>query len=355
MNMVFDKNKKHILKIYDKNDNEIKFSTIDLIIEKRSHSSNESKIVLLDNKKLNSYEMKTFKVLYKCRCKREHKILLCRFLGKQKIVCKNCIQDRSFDDYLIAYSKKDDRKKSIYGIRDKQQKLSFNEMSDEYKLNYKNNHFSEEEFFKYIPVIKKINDIDISANDKINFYYAKPTNNQFKFSSLISINGNKEIPLKSFSLQCSICKKLFNIHPLDIRKKDILNLICNSCNFSNFEYKIKLFDSTGLTYQSKPEKKFIECCLKNNIKIVNGLEIPYIWNNHCKTYISDFYLPDYKMIIEIKDDNHFYRNDLKNGKIEAKKIAAEEFGKKENIEYRMIFSYEIDDFIKSLIDKNLNV
>ena len=44
---------------------------------------------------------------------------------------------------------------------------------------------------------------------------------------------------------------------------------------TNHRYKIKLYDDSGLTYQSNLEKQFIDKCKCNNIIIVNGLTLPY--------------------------------------------------------------------------------
>ena len=57
------------------------------------------------------------------------------------------------------------------------------------------------------------------------------------------------------------------------------------------------------------------------IKIENGKEITYNFDNKVRTYITDFYLPQFKYIIELKAKNKFYRDDLKSGKIEAKNNA----------------------------------
>lgn len=58
---------------------------------------------------------------------------------------------------------------------------------------------------------------------------------------------------------------------------------------------------------------------------MNGYEIPYIFNDKQKTYISDFFLPEYKIVLELKGNNRFYKNDLETGKINAKNKAAIQF------------------------------
>ena len=227
-------------------------------------------------------------------------------------------------------------------------------MSEDFKNNYKRKHLSQNEFFKYLPYIYQINNHIIENNNLDNIKYLEyyPTNNQFKFTSKISFdNGLTYETINKINLKCSICGKIFNIHIENLRNKDLENIKCQGCAFNNYKYTIKLFDESGLTYQSNLEKYFIEQCYKHNIKINNGFKIPYYFNKSMHTYISDFYLPEFKYIIEIKSDNIWYKKDFKSGKIKAKENGALEFGKNQNIKFKMLFDQDIDDFIKNILDE----
>lgn len=120
---------------------------------------------------------------------------------------------------------------------------------------------------------------------------------------------------------------------------------------SNHRYKIKLYDNSGLTYQSKPEYIFIEQCKLNNIKITNGIIVKYMFNGKQHKYIIDFYLPEYKYCIEIKGNNIWYKNDVKSGKQLAKEIAAIEYCEKHNMKYNIIFPEYINSFINNLLSE----
>ena len=95
----------------------------------------------------------------------------------------------------------------------------------------------------------------------------------------------------------------------------------------NTTYPIRKYKNTNITYQSGIEKEFLDFCFNNGIKVENGKEISYQFNGKMKTYITDFYLPKIKYIIELKSKNKFYRDDLKSGKIEAKNSAANTYAK----------------------------
>lgn len=350
-NEIFEILVKHILKVFDENNNEISFNKIEIKEEKRKYSSKISRLVYIDNICLSSYQRKSYKVLYKCRCERENKILLHKYINKDRLICQHCLQDRSFEYYSDTkpYS-------LIKGIRNKKEnkKLIFNEMPEDFKIKYHKNHLDENEFYFYLPYIYKINNFLITKDNinKIKYLYSFPTNNQFKFTSKISFNNGINFEsIKNIQLKCSICNKIFSIHLNNLRNKDLLNIKCKTCALNNHKYNIRLYDDSGLTYQSNIEKYFIEQCYKYNIRINNGLEIPYYFNNSLHTYISDFYLPEYKYIIEIKSNNIWYKKDLESGKIDAKEQGALNFGKNQNIKFKLLFDQDIDDFIRKILDK----
>lgn len=81
----------------------------------------------------------------------------------------------------------------------------------------------------------------------------------------------------------------------------------------------------------------MDLCIDKNITVENGLKIPYIFNNGKHDYISDYYLPDYKIIIELKSKNIYYRMQLQNGKLQAKIKAAEDFALNNNMKYIFLF------------------
>lgn len=345
-NEIFDILAKHIIKIYIF-DEEIKFNNIEIKFVKSKFSQIYSRTLFIDGIKISGEKRKNCKVIYKCRCGRENKIYLTKYLGKNKIVCQHCLQDKQFDDHLET--KPYD---IIKGLRKRKEitKLNFEEMPKDFIDKFNSRNLTQEDFYKYLPYLYKINNETIS--DKIDniVYKLFPTNNQMKFSYKISFdNGITFKPIKSVKIKCSICGKEQQIHINNIKNKDLNNLKCNRCLLTNHKYKIQLYDESGLTYQSNVEKYFLDKCKQNNIEVQNGIKIPYFFNNSNHTYYSDFYLPKQKIIVEIKDNNIWYKKDLESGKIEAKNKAAIEFGKKFNIKYRLLFRQYIDDFINDLV------
>lgn len=75
--------------------------------------------------------------------------------------------------------------------------------------------------------------------------------------------------------------------------------------------KIYFYKNTNITYQSSYEKDFLDNYFEK-IEIKNGLIIKYKINDKEKVYFSDFYLPKYNLIIEIKSSRTFEMETLIN-------------------------------------------
>ena len=96
-----------------------------------------------------------------------------------------------------------------------------------------------------------------------------------------------------------------------------------------------------LTYQGSYEKEFI-IKYKDNIKIENGLSILYEYLGEKKVYHSDFYLPDFDLIVEVKS-SYWYNKNLEMCNIKEKYT-------KERHNYIMILDknyVEFESFIKN--------
>ncbi len=65
----------------------------------------------------------------------------------------------------------------------------------------------------------------------------------------------------------------------------------------------------NLIYQSTYELDFIKKCLSMNIRIENGPSIDYAFDGKDHKYYSDFYLPEYNLVCEIKS-NYIYNMEV---------------------------------------------
>lgn len=340
---LFDILIKHIVKIFDENNNEISFDTIIQKIVKKRFGYNPTVHIYINNE----IEIKgNWKIQYKCRCENLVTILACKYFAKNRMSCLNCFQKRNWSDNILH-----NYKGKVKTIKEKIVPKFENE-NDKFKQKFYQSHLTRDEFFNYLPYIYSLDNIVLTNDIRNNIEYIEHiyTPNAVKYTNKFKINNNDKLYGVCIKLKCSVCGKIFSIHTGNIRTKNLNEIKCRQCILTNYSYPIQLYDSSGLTYQSGLEKTFIDLCKAKNINILNGFEIEYTFNDKKHIYVSDFYLPDFKYLIEIKSYNHFYKKDKKSGKIDAKNNAAKLFCESNNLNFTMLFDNDIETFINNLIN-----
>lgn len=335
-----------IIAIYDLNGEKITYSTLNIKYVKSKKSKVYSWILFIDDIPCTSYK-RNYKVTYKCRCGSINTILLQKFLYKTKLSCNNCSQLKKFGG---IGNNNPNRPKIIQHKTIK----NFNDESEQFKTSYFQNHLTINEFQLWLPKIIQINDIILNKEirDKIQYLPHELCNNQFKYTDMILIN-NQKISIKTIYLKCDICGKIHKVHTNNIKNKNINYIKCTQCALTNHTFPIQKYKNTNLTYQSSIEKKFLDICFKYNIIVENGLIIPYEWENKIHNYNTDFYLPTYKTIIELKSNNIFYRQQKESGKIDAKNSAAIQYANLHNMLFRFLFDNEIEHFLNTLLTNEI--
>ena len=329
-----------IVKIIDLDNNEIQFTKCEFKYVKSKYSQVYSYILYIDDIPCTGNKRK-YTIYYKCTCGKINHCLLCKYMHKNQLSCHYCNQKSEFGN--IGHNNPN------YVTKNKKIQINndFIKESREFQDNYYNSHLTTAEFYKWLPYIKRINDIDITNIKNIVYYPTIPCNNQMKYTSRVLIGG-KNNTIYNISLQCSLCGRIFKVHTINLRNKKIDNIKCKQCGLVNKTYTKHRYKNTNLIYQSSIEKYFLDLCIDKNITVENGLKIPYIFNNGKHDYISDYYLPDYKIIIELKSKNIYYRMQLQNGKLQAKIKAAEDFALNNNMKYIFLFDNQIKDFVDNL-------
>ena len=97
----------------------------------------------------------------------------------------------------------------------------------------------------------------------------------------------------------------------------------------------------NLQYRGSYELDFIKYCELNNIEVINGPMIKYYYENKMKYYFSDFKLPKYNLVCEIKS-TYYYNVNLKIN------LAKKDATIKEGYNFIFIFDKNYDDLIKEL-------
>lgn len=336
---------KSIIRIDDLNGNEIKFNNLEVKCVKSQFSKVFSNILFIDNIPCTSNK-RHYKITYKCRCGNIKTILLRKFLLKTKLKCCKCNQLSEFGG--IGHNNPN-RPKTIQ-IQKRQ--LNFDNETKEFKESYFIKHLTPNEFKIWLPKIYQINDIIITDNirKKIIYLPHEQCNNQSKYTDMILLD-NKKISIHDVYLKCEICGKIQRVHTNNLKNKNINFIKCKQCALSNTTFPIQKYLNTNLTYHSSIEKEFLDICFNKNIEVENGLKIQYEWNGKSHKYISDFYLPKYRIIIELKSNNIFYRQQKASGKLDAKNNGAIKYAKENNMKFVFLFDNEIQNFFDTLLNE----
>ena len=230
----------------------------------------------------------------------------------------------------------------------------WNNEDDDYHLQYFNIHLTVEEFNNIKSKIKGVNNMKLTALDNWEYYPTYRIFNQTRYTPML-INKSDNIVEKPYyiTFNCDNCDCEFTHRDLEIVKNK-LKVFCKECSLTNKTFRIRkltLNDGSSIVWQSQPEKRFILWCQERNIKIVNGPKIPYKFNEKDRTYKVDFELPDLKLIIEIKDNHCWYKEQIQSGKQPAKENAAINWCNENNYKYYVMFpktSATIKDMINEL-------
>jgi hypothetical protein len=107
-------------------------------------------------------------------------------------------------------------------------------------------------------------------------------------------------------------------------------------------------------YQSKQELYFIEWCNNNKINVINGPIIIYKIgsSNAEKKYYLDFELPDYKLLVELKDDHCWHKSQISRGIYDSKNKYANEYAKNNGKKFMVIFNKDMNEFKNDILKLN---
>ena len=124
--------------------------------------------------------------------------------------------------------------------------------------------------------------------------------------------------------QIQQCNFLVSVLPAGVNK----NISCTTANNKNSDYKswlgvdwktdAELTKSIIKKPENEFELKFIRYCNIHKILLYNGPKITYNFNDKNLTYKIDFCIPKLKLLIEIKDNHVWHREQISSGKWESK-------------------------------------
>lgn len=341
----------YINKIYDKVTNEI-ISQYDIKQISNIYSNTKTPIykLIISDKEISRNN--SLCVEYKCpTCGVFSIITLNIFLRKlnkgNTEYCKKCINIQPFkiekQKESLLNPKSKPKVKSLSLDDQIQKSLSdWNNEDDKFQADYESKYITNDEFVSLRPKIISIGNDAIVLNDDWEYMYnfrVYNSSNQTKYNPvLINRKSNIVNDIHYIKFQCEECGEHFVNRDLYIQKNKI-KTYCRDCKFCNQTFKIKhikVFD-TNIRYNSNYEKRFILWCKDNNIKINNGPCIEYVWNNSTHKYLVDFEVVDKKIIIELKDNHHWHKKNIEEGKFHAKNEYTTKWCKENNYDFYIAF------------------
>lgn len=342
----FDKINKNILEIWENNN--LDLFSINKIIHKYSNTKAPLYRFFFNNNNCSdfiNYEKNIitrnnhYNVTYKCiTCNSIHKVALNNILRKINNNIINCRICKEYEDNK-RLNHSTELKNYYYNFKNNislpsniektllqklyDDKNKFDEYDSEFKDNYFKRNMNNEEF-NYIKekIISFQNKKFILNNDFI-YYPCVSISNQTRFCPYLFSKSNNNIEkIINIELKCDNCNNNFISKDLHSHKNKIKTL-CKDCNLTNNVFKIRTYKNllnTTILYQSKFELKFIRYCNENKIRVINGPKIEYNRSNSKKihTYKIDFAIPKLKLLIEIKDNHIWHKEQVNSGKWQDK-------------------------------------
>jgi len=322
-----------IVEIKNKNDNvSIPINKKELLFESSKYSSIKNDIwhVYINAIKIK----KNTNLIFFYKCLQCHNINSCgstQILRKIRQCKSQCFQcnniklnnrDRHNDKYKYKNKQKEEKEekeennpqqKSLRELYE-QSKIEFEKYPDQYKNSYLLSHLSVNDYSRIKPNIISFSNGKQNEIENYEYWPIYKVNNQMKFSYVIYDKVNDTI-FKAHQpiIKCDNCEKPWRCKSLE-GFKNCYKFLCSECKLCNRTFKIrptKNINNQIITYQSKLELKFVEWCASNNLVVINGPNIDYIFNNKGHKYRVDFQIND--ILIEIKDFHIWHKNQVESG------------------------------------------
>lgn len=321
-----------------------------------------------------------YNVTYKCiKCDSIHKVALNNILRKINNNITNCKICKEYEElkrnnqsiklkthyYNIKNNINQDIKrkdkieiKLLDKLNDDKEK--FDNYDSEFKENYFRRNMDNEEFQYIRKKIITIQNKKFLMTDDFIYYPCVSISNQTRFCPyLYSKNNNNIEKLVNIEFKCENCSSVFISKDLHSHKNKI-KALCKDCNLTNNIFKIRSYKNLAnetICYQSKFELKFIRYCNENKILLINGPKISYNISNSNKlhSYRVDFAISKLKLLIEIKDNHIWHRDQVASGKWEERVKGVENFLQNKHIYNDVIYEKYIIIFPKNYVHECKNI
>jgi hypothetical protein len=347
--------------------------SIESIIAKYSNTKQPINKLVIDDKPISRNN--NLIVKYQClTCKATQEITLNLFVrktntnGKHCHLCVNTDENKRQQHSEFMYKESKNIISGSYSNNTSPKKLaslkdtlevsdvSFNDEDDQFKNEYFLKHLSLEEFNRIQKHIISIGNGKTLLSDNWSYYPYYRISNQTRYIPvLVNITDNIIDKLKYIKFECENCNSHFINRDIEVQKNR-LKILCQDCSFTNRTFQIKhyfLKSGAKILWQSIPERRFIEWCDENSICIKNGPSIEYEFNNKLHKYKVDFELPNNNILLEIKDNHIWHKQQVESGKFNKKVECAKKWCQTNNYRYIVAFPKLMSKLKEYLLKKTV--
>jgi hypothetical protein len=226
----------------------------------------------------------------------------------------------------------------------------------EFQNHYNLKHISLDDFEGLRGKIKGIGNGKLTDLKGWIYFHHYRIFNQTRYTPMLIDVSNQIIEKPQYvTFECENCGCHFNHRDLEIVKNK-RKLFCQQCSLTNRTFHLrsyKMRNGSCILWQSHLEKKFIEWCEQNSISIQNGPVISYVFQEKSHKYRVDFELPQYKMLIEMKDNHCWHQAQVANGKFGEKEKAAIKWSEENNYTFHIVFPKTLQVFKNSILQRSL--
>jgi len=229
----------------------------------------------------------------------------------------------------------------------------WNEEDDDFKERYYLYHLTQQDYDRIRTKIVSINHGKITDIENWNYFPTYRIYNQTRFTPML-VHKHESLVEKPLyiAFKCDNCDVEFIHRDLEVVKNN-LKILCQTCSLTNRTFHLRkktLKNGEHIMWQSIPERRFIEWCEEHNIMIKNGPKVEYIFHEKPHMYRVDFELPDKKLLVEIKDNHCWHKEQVESGKFQAKETAAKNWCSTNNYTFHVIFPKTLQRFKDSILN-----
>jgi len=209
----------------------------------------------------------------------------------------------------------------------------------DFQASYFLNHLTKDEFQRIRTKLTSVGQGKITDLSMWEYFPYYRIWNQTKYAPMLIHTNKHQIETPAYvRWVCEECDQAFVNRDLEVQKNR-LRILCAECGTSSRTCKIRSIITLWgkIRYQSVQEKRVIEWCVENNIRIENGPRISYSFDGKDHNYKVDFQLPLLQTIVEIKDNHVWHKQHVASGKWSKKEEAAQAWCAEHRWQYDMVF------------------